>query len=287
MGFELQAIERVRGIDRKTFMEKYYKPRIAVIIEDFAADWPATTKWTFDYMREVVGNREVPLYDDSKVDYTKKVNEPAAKMMFGDYLDLLQREPTNLRIFLFNIFKHVPALTHDFSPPALAPDILTSFPMMFFGGQNSHVFLHYDLDLSHVFHTHFNGRKRTILFDQKYSKQLYRIPWAVHNVEDIDIENPDFDRWPALRGVKGYDAILEHGETLFMPSGMWHYMKYLDGSFSLSLRAMDKSLATKAHGLYNVTLMRYIDNLARKIGGKNWIEYKDRRAVELANRTIR
>ena len=69
---------------------------------------------------------------------------------------------------------------------------------------------------------------------------------------DYDIENPDFKKFPALDGVEGQEAILEHGDTLFMPTGYWHWMKYLDGSFSISLRAWDKSWAIKAKSLYNL-----------------------------------
>ncbi|WP_366519854.1 hypothetical protein [Apibacter sp.] len=37
----------------------------------------------------------------------KKVNEPDARMKMADYIDILQKGPTNLRIFLFNILKQV------------------------------------------------------------------------------------------------------------------------------------------------------------------------------------
>lgn len=286
MGFDLQTIPRIEHIDRNTFIQEYVKPRKPVVLTAYSKDWIASEKWNFDFFRATAGNKMVPLYDNSKVDYTKKVNEPVATMTLSEYLDILQKGPSELRIFLFNIFKHVPELCNDFKVPEFAPNVLEKFPMMFFGGKGSSVFLHYDIDLSHVYHTHFGGRKRAILFDHDFGKLLYKIPFAVHNLEDIDIENPDFERWPALAKVKGYEAYLEHGDTLFMPAGMWHYMKYLDASFSLSLRALDGSLSTKMKGLYNLTIMRQFDNLARKIGGQDWINYKDKLAIERAERAM-
>lgn len=287
MGFDLVSIPRVSGLSKHEFVENYLKPRKPVILEDFAKDWPALEKWDMDFIRKVAGNHIVPLYDNSKVDYSKKVNEPIAEMRMEEYIDLLESGPTELRIFLYNIFKHIPELCDDFQVPDWAPSVLKQFPMMFFGGEGSNVFLHYDIDMSHVFHTNFVGKKKALLFDHKYKKELYRIPFGVHNVEDIDMDNPDFEKWPALRNVRGYQADLGHGDTLFMPSGMWHYMKYLSGSFSLSLRALDGSIGRKLQGLYNVTVMRQIDNLARKIGGQSWIDYKDEWAVRRAEKTLR
>jgi hypothetical protein len=284
MSSTLAPVERVRGLDRKTFVNEFIKPGRPVVLEDYAENWPAKNKWTFDYFRQVAGANVVPLYDNSKVDYTKKVNEPIATMTLSEYLDILQKEPTELRIFLYNIFSHAPELCGDFSVPDFAPNVLSRFPMMFFGGANSRVFMHFDIDMSHVFHTHFAGRKKAILFDYKYGDLLYRVPFAVHSNEDIDIENPDVDKWPGLKHVQGYEADLGHGDTLFMPSGMWHYMKYLDGSYSLSLRALNSSPLTKLKGVYNVIVMRQIDNLARKIGGQGWIDYKDRWSIQRAAR---
>ncbi|MDX5447943.1 MAG: cupin-like domain-containing protein [Bacteroidota bacterium] len=286
MSFELESIQRIKGIDRKTFEKEFLRPKIPVIIEDFAKGWPALDKWSLDHFRKVAGDTMVPLYDNSKVDYTKKVNEPIARMTFTEYLDLIEEKPTDLRIFLFNIFKNVPELCGDFFPPEIAPNVLTKFPMMFFGGKDSKVFLHYDLDLSHVFLTQFHAPKSAILFHPKYSKDLYRVPFAVHNIEDIDMDNPDFDKWPALKNVKGIKALIQPGETLFMPSGWWHYNTYVEGSYSLALRSMDPSPFTKLKGIYNVTLLRQFDNMARKIGGQGWIDFKDRLAIQRAHRNL-
>ena len=83
---------------------------------------------------------------------------------------------------------------------------LDKYPNMFFGGKGSVTFLHYDIDLAHIFHTHFNGRKRVILFDNKWSERLYCIPFATYALEDYDIEKPDFQKFPALDGVEGHQC---------------------------------------------------------------------------------
>ena len=103
MGIILKPIDVVEDITQEEFTEKYLKPRKPVVIRNMARKWPAYQKWTMEYMKEVVGDVEVPLYDSAKADPAAPINAAAATMKFGDYIDLIQKEPTDLRIFLFHI----------------------------------------------------------------------------------------------------------------------------------------------------------------------------------------
>ncbi len=284
MGIHLKPIDVVDDISQEDFMEKYLKPRKPVVIKNMAKKWPAYQKWTMDYMKEMVGDVEVPLYDSSKADPSAPINASAAKMKFADYIDLIQKEPTDLRIFLFDPIKFAPKLLDDYiSPKELMGGFLDKYPNMFFGGKGSVTFLHFDIDMAHIFHTHFNGRKHVLLFDYKWKDRLYKIPYATYALEDYDIENPDFKNFPALDGVEGIECFLEHGDTLFMPTGWWHWMKYLDGSFSISLRAWDKSWAVKAHSLWNLTVQRNFDNFMKRRYKKRYMDWKEKKAVANAN----
>ncbi|WP_294201191.1 cupin-like domain-containing protein [Chryseobacterium sp. sg2396] len=283
MGINLKPIDIVDDITQEEFIEKYLKPRKPVVIKNMAKKWPAYQKWTMEYMKEVVGDVEVPLYDSSKADPAAPINASAAKMKFGDYIDMIQREPTDLRIFLFDPIKFAPKLLEDYiSPKELMGGFLDKYPNMFFGGQGSVTFLHFDIDMAHIFHTHFNGRKHILLFDYKWRERLYQIPYATYALEDYDIENPDFTKFPALDGVEGIECYLEHGDTLFMPTGWWHWMKYLDGSFSISLRAWDKSWAVKAHSLWNLTVQRKFDDMMKKNFRKKYMDWKEKVAIKRA-----
>ena len=287
MSLILSPIDRVDTITKDNFINNYLNPRKPLVIRKASQTWPALQKWTFEYLKETVGDQIVPLYDSSKADPSKKINASAAEMKFGDYIDLIQKGPTDLRIFLFDPIKHAPKLLDDYrSPTDLMGGFLDKYPNMFFGGAGSVTFLHYDIDLAHIFHTHFNGSKRVILFDQKWSERLYCIPFATYALEDYNIEKPDFKKFPALDGIEGHEAILEHGDTLFMPTGFWHWMKYLDGSFSISLRAWDKSWAIKAKSLYNLTVQRKFDNLMKKNFGGKYMQWKEELAVKRANKAL-
>lgn len=287
MGFILTKVDTVDTISPEDFKKNYLEKNRPLVIKNLTKDWPAREKWDTDYFKSVAGEIEVPLYDNSKADPSKPINSAAATMKVKDYLDLIKREPTELRIFLFNFFKHVPELKNDvIVPKDLMGGFIESVPSMFFGGSNSVTFLHYDIDLAHIFHTHFGGRKHVILFENKWKRRLYCIPNATYALEDYDVLNPDFEKFPALKGVEGQEIFLEHGDTLFMPTGYWHWMKYIDGSFSLSLRAWDKSIARKAHSVYNLAVKGGLDSLIKLIFKKKYANYREKLAIKRANKAL-
>ncbi|MDB5120513.1 MAG: cupin [Sphingobacteriales bacterium] len=284
MGILLKPIDIVDNISKDSFVNKYLNTRKPLIIKNLARNWPAFTKWTFDYLKDTVGDLIVPLYDSSKADPSKPINASAGEMKFSEYVDLIQNKPTDLRIFLFDPIKYAPQLLDDYrAPKNLMGGFLDSYPNMFFGGKGSVTFLHYDIDLAHIFHTHFHGRKKIILFENKWKDRLYCIPFATYALEDYDIENPDFEKFPALKGIEGQQGILEHGDTLFMPTGYWHWMKYLDGSFSISLRAWDKSWLVKAKSLYNLTLQRKFDDIMKRNYASTYMSWKEELAHKRAD----
>jgi hypothetical protein len=287
MSLLLTPIDTVDNINKEDFINNYLNPCKPLVIRKATENWPALQKWTFEYVKEVVGDKTVPLYDSSKADPSKPINAAVTEMKFGDYIDLIQKKPTDLRIFLFDPIKYAPKLLDDYRLPTdLMGGFLDKYPNMFFGGAGSVTFLHYDIDLAHIFHTHFNGRKHVILFDYKWKDRLYCIPFATYALEDYDIENPDFEKFPALNGIEGQEAFLEHGDTLFMPTGYWHWMKYLDGSFSISLRAWDKSLAIKAKSLFNLTIQRKFDDMMKRNFKQRYMGWKEELAVKRANKAL-
>ena len=284
MSLNLSEIDTVETITKKDFINNYFKPQKPVVIKRFIEDWPAYTKWNLEYMKQVAGDKIVPLYDDRPVDFKDGFNEPHAKMKMSEYVDLLKREPTKFRIFLWNVLKEVPVLQKDFKFPDFGLRLMKGLPMLFFGGTNSHTFMHYDIDLANIFHFHFEGKKEIILFDQKQNKYLYKIPHSLITREDIDFSNPDFKKWPALKKAKGYKTNLEHGQVLYMPEGYWHYMKYITPGFSMSLRAIARKPKNLSKAIYNVFVMRTIDNVMRRVKGQKWIDWKNEKAILKTNK---
>jgi len=280
MHFQYTEIERVETISKEKFKKEYFNKHKPLIVSKLTKDWDAYEKWNFDYIKQIAGEKIVPLFNNDPVDYSKKINEPIAKMKMSEYIDILHQGPTELRIFLYNIMKEVPTLQDDFSYPDLGVRFLKEFPMLFFGGEGSNVFMHYDIDFANIFHFHFAGKKQCVLVPQEQSKYMYRLPYNWIMREDIDFGNPDFEKFPALKKVRPLVANLEHGEMLFMPEGYWHYMQYITPGFSMSLRALAHNPIHLYKGLRNLFILRHFDNIMRKMGGQKWIDYKDKKAYE-------
>ncbi|MDT0553483.1 cupin-like domain-containing protein [Urechidicola vernalis] len=284
MKLNLQEIDRVKMISKEDFIQNYFKPQKPLVIENLVGDWPAMQRWSLEYMKEIAGDKVVPLYDDRPVDYKDGFNEPHAIMKMSEYVDLLKKEPTKFRIFLWNILKEIPSLQKDFSYPDIGLKLMKKLPMLFFGGRDSFTFMHYDIDLADILHFHFEGEKQCILFSQSENKYLYKIPHSLITREDIDFANPDFEKWPALKKAKGYTAKLEHGNMLYMPEGYWHYMRYMTPGFSMSLRAIARKPRNLGKAVYNVFVMRNIDNVMRSIKGQKWIDWKNEQAIIRTNK---
>lgn len=285
---ELAEIPREKKISRKDFLERYVKTQKPVVIEQLIEDWPAYKKWDLNYIREVAGEKTVPLFDGKKtISSEYKFNEPHLHMKMSKYLDLLEKGPTSYRIFLYHLLREVPSLQKDFQYPKIGLRILKQVPMLFFGGENSKVFMHYDIDFANILHFHFHGKKRCILFPPSETKFLYKVPHALITREDIDFMNPDLEKFPALKKAKGMVTELNHGESLYMPEGYWHQMTYLTPGFSMSLRAAPRHLPNLSKALYNLFFMRHFDNTMRKWKGQKWIDYKNKQALERTNKINR
>lgn len=287
MELNLTEIPRVKTLTKEVFLRDYFRPQKPVVIENCIEDWPAFEKWDLEYMKKVAGDKEVPLYDDRPVKHDEGFNEPHAKMKMADYIDLLKSEPTKYRIFLWNVLKEVPILQEDFTYPNFGIRLMKGLPMLFFGGRNSHTFMHYDIDLANIFHFHFAGKKQCILFSQSESKHLYKIPHSLITREDIDFDAPDFQQWPALKNAKGHIAHLQHGNVLYIPEGYWHHMKYITPGFSMSLRAVARKPKNFLRAVYNIFFMRYYDNFMRRRKGQEWIDWKNEEAVKRTNDLMR
>ena len=287
----LKPVDKFETIEPDVFREQYYNSMKPVVITSLAKQWPAYTKWNWDYFKTVVGNTEVGVYNNVKSDAYTPVNKADGYMKFGKYLDMVKEGPVELRIFLFNIFQHAPQLVSDFTwPEDLMKGYVKRFPMLFTGGEGSITHMHFDIDLSHILHTQFAGRKRVLLFPHEEQYKLYRKPFEVMTFANFaNYANPgksqlDTKQFPAIEQAQGYEIILEHGDTLFMPAGYWHHMEYLDSGFAMSLRALQSSVTGKLQGAWNLFAMRHIDTLMKKSFPEWWYNNKKEKAFDLASK---
>lgn len=289
---QLKPVFTVDSIDPETFRNEFYLKNIPVVIKTLSQEWPAYSKWNWNYFKELVGHKKVPLYNNVKSDAYTPINKADDYKTFGEYIDMISSGPAGWRIFLFNIFDHAPQLTQDFSwPEHLLKGFVKKYPMLFTGGATSITHMHFDIDLSHILHTQFAGKKKVLLFPYTEQYKLYRKPFEVLCLADfshfhLNNGTPDYEQYPALKLAQGFETTLEHGDTLFMPGGYWHHMEYLESGFAMSLRALQPSIGGKLKGAWNIVGMRNIDTLMKKTAPQWWYEKKKKKIFENANREL-
>ncbi|MBK7231693.1 MAG: cupin-like domain-containing protein [Saprospiraceae bacterium] len=274
---KLESIEKKSNLSKSQFKKEHLIPAKPVVFKDLIDVWPAYQKWTFDYFISKYGEVRIPVYDKSFSRPGKNYMAPTGQMPLGEYLKLIQSGPCDIRIFLLNILKLIPELKSDLGKLEIMEGFMDRLPFMFFGGQGSYTKIHYDLDCAHVFLTHFQTRKRVVLFAPDQSHILGHLPYTVGCL--IDPMDADETRYPSLAHLKGYETVLEHGETLFIPSKFWHHIEYTDAGFSISYRAFE-SVQQKLNGLFHIGRHFVVDRTMNLIFGEKWSRWKIEQAEE-------
>lgn len=273
----LSAIDKVSTIDSKEFIDSYYKPLHPLIIKDMASTWPALKKWTPEYFKQQHGEKQVKVYNDSFVKAGEHYMSDIKTMPLCEYIEQVLTTTQDLRMFLYNIKSEMPDIINDIIFPEMVKGFSKNFVFMFFGCKDSVTQMHFDIDMSHVFHTALYGKKTITIFPYEQGKNLHRYPFTCRSY--VDIHNPDYDRFPGLKQAKGYQTVLEKGETLFIPSGYWHHVVYDEPAYAISLRCSNSTLMGKLHGYYNLFVMQMIDRLMNRVAGKGWFEWKENKAL--------
>jgi hypothetical protein len=273
---DLIPVPRVKNISALEFRRTYMKPRLPVVLTDMASSWPALQKWTPEYFAANYGSLPVKVYDHSFVSPGTSYMSSLRKIPFSEYLNLMLASPVDLRLFAFNIFWQAPELKQDLLWPDLTKGFSRNFIFMFFGCTGSSTPLHYDPDLPHLLHTVLHGKKRVVLFPNSESKNLYKHPFNSRSY--VDLDQPDFNQFPRLKRATGYQTILAPGETLFMPSGYWHYMVYDQAGYSVVTRCAKLPPTEKLRAYFNLLVCFPIDKLMNKLYPESWFRWKEQHA---------
>ena len=232
-------IERRDRIAQQEFLDRYYATNTPLILTGMLQDWPALTKWTPEYLKATYGDVdvEVQLNRDANPNYEIDTPKHKQTMTLAAYTDkVLSSGVTNDFYMVANnsnlerpelrgLLEELPMLP-EFFDPALAKKRV----FLWFGPAGTITPLHHDV--LNIMIPHVYGRKRWRLIDPVFTPLLYNHTGVY---SQVDLENPDYTKFPLFKEVQVTEAVLEPGEILFVPAGWWHQVKGLDISLSVSM----------------------------------------------------
>ncbi|KAF2068816.1 hypothetical protein CYY_009862 [Polysphondylium violaceum] len=257
----------------ETFKSNYLTPQKPCVIRGDTKDWKCMELWKdLNYFLSKYSDRLVPIelghnrLDSlaNKSEQQQEVEDWEEKIMtFSKFINeymvpcSLEKDSSKIKsksvgyLAQHNLIEQLPCLLDDFKNPSFLSTLesnsetnFTISPHVWFGTGNTITPLHFDSYDN--FLAQIVGYKYIRLYHPNQKPNLYisttnsnnekSKKTAQNNISLVDIENPDFIKYPLLlEANKSYmDAILEPGDMLFLPNLYWHYVRSLSPSFSLS-----------------------------------------------------
>ncbi|XP_069842445.1 bifunctional peptidase and arginyl-hydroxylase JMJD5 [Dendropsophus ebraccatus] len=231
-----RTIPTVRCPSLEYFRQNYLIPQKPVILEGVIDHWPCMNKWSVEYLKKVAGCRTVPVelgsrYTDAEWSQTlMTVNE-----FITNYI--LDQPARRGYLAQHQLFEQIRELKDDIGIPDYCclgegdeDDITIN---AWFGPAGTVSPLHQDPQQN--FLAQIVGRKYLRLYSVSETEHLYPFDSSLlHNTSQVDIENPDTDKFPDFVKAVHQECILCPGQILFIPVKWWHYVRALDISFSVS-----------------------------------------------------
>jgi lysine-specific demethylase 8 len=247
------AAKEIARISKPTpaqFLRDYVETRTPVIITDLFAGQPIDRIRTLEDASAAFG--DVPLHVQTEYAVAASSPETAIETMmtFDEYWAHTRVNPNTALLCTeyeipANIMKmfRLPelCLAEDLDEPEILAmprkygdhDLCSN---IFVANRGNRAHLHFDGDHRQVLLHQLFGRKQVLLFQPEACVSLRTAagsPWSsgVYLERMSTQEQLDF-----VAEVGGYHAVLEPGETIYMPALIWHYLGYVDDAMSFNLR---------------------------------------------------
>ncbi|XP_061761295.1 lysine-specific demethylase 8 isoform X1 [Nerophis ophidion] len=239
-------IPRVKCPSLESFKNNYLLPLKAVVLEGTIEHWPALNEhpWSVDYLRSVAGCRTVPVelgsrYTDEEWSQRLMTLSEFIDRYVSKMSDTPQEDAATVCGYLaqHQLFEQIPELKDDIRLPDYCclgdgdEDEVTV--NAWFGPAGTVSPLHQDPQQN--FLAQVVGSKYIRLYSPEDSDKVYPHPSPLlHNTSQVDVENPDTERFPAFPEAPYQECVLRPGDVLFIPVQHWHYVRSLEQSFSVS-----------------------------------------------------
>jgi len=220
------------------FLTSCYLPQVPHLLKDCISSWPAMEegpcRWNTDRLVRLAGPRTVPVELGAKYtdhSWTQKL------MTIDDFVEKHMRNCDGPVGYLaqHQLLEQVPALMDDIEIPdyCYTGDQEDVDVNVWIGPRGTVSPPH--TDPKHNILCQVAGTKFVALFLPSESPNLYPSTMPMmENTSTVDLDVPDLDKFPKLKELKGFSAVIGPGDSLYIPKGVWHYVRSLEESFSVS-----------------------------------------------------
>jgi Cupin-like domain len=224
----------------KQFSSEYIEAGIPGVLVRGAARWPALSRWTTTYLSDLIGDKivDVSMSADGKFDYANSLGASLSRerLPFCDVIaNITSRSAFEPALYIMqrSIAVDLPELAPDIQVPAAIENARAS-PFFWLGSAGNVTPVHYD-GVNNLF-AQVRGRKRFILYHPAQSEALYAdsTSTSFSHVGGVDVENPDFQRFPKFGEAEPLECELHPSDLLFLPAYYWHHVRSLDFAISVN-----------------------------------------------------
>jgi len=221
-----------------SFLTKCKVPLCATLVTGCMTDWPCMRerRWCCEYLVSMAGPRTVPVeLGRNYTDHTWTQQLLTVETFVRRFMQAREGEMVGY-LAQHQLLEQVPSLARDIITPDYCytgegdeePDI-----NVWIGPAGTVSPPH--TDKKHNLLCQVVGTKYVALFYPEEGEKLYpHTNPMMSNTSMVDLERPDLTKFPLLSGLQGYHTLLREGEMLYIPPLVWHYVRSLEQSFSVS-----------------------------------------------------
>jgi hypothetical protein len=240
----LLQIDRIKNLSYEDFVNHYYSKNLPVIVEEGAAEWVCTKKWSLKYLADNYPNAQLEILQSIgfvEKEYYKSQGDdkPYIEKTVGakEFYESIERGENNYVRFsqLLDIQKD---LVNDLDLNWLrkfGPTKFGSGYQSFLGSKGRRTPIH--SGLNSFFYIMADGSKLWTLYSAASAAILQpTINKRVYNFTDVDIKNPDENIYPGFKKLSHYKFELKKGDILYVPAWMYHEVENLSDGWGSNYR---------------------------------------------------
>lgn len=229
-------IERVDAPLAPEFERRWRGPARPVILRGALREWPASTRWSLAFLRDTLGTRALgTVAVDARgfAGYSARTGVRYQRMAVSEVVDALEAGRC-AHYLVFGVEDEAPELHDDVRPLPYTAGARWRRSRFWLAPPDARGALHFDLPDN--LYAQIDGRKEWVLFDPRDTLRVSpHPPWSgVPNYSRADAIEPDLERFPRMRGLRRWRAVLEPGELLYVPRRWWHQARSVDVSMAMN-----------------------------------------------------